>query len=210
MFKLTTLLCSLLLTAALSAQVVTLLPPQRVNGKSIMECLHLRKSTKSFEFGKVLSAQQLSNILFAAGGINRANGKLTIPTARNLQNQSVYAVLPGQGIYLYIPRQHSLQLIRQGDFMDKIGRQSYHKDASLILIYVSNMPAIGGSAEVQASASGTHAGAAAQNVYLYAASEGLGSVICGNFDGRHLFDLLKLTDGKKVFYIQPVGFAKGQ
>ena len=68
MFKLTTLLCSLLLTAALSAQVITLLPPQRVNGKSIMECLHLRKSTKSFEFGKVLSAQQLSNILFAAGG----------------------------------------------------------------------------------------------------------------------------------------------
>ena len=186
-------------------KTINLPSPQKTGGKSIMECLTLRRSVKSFLPGKPLPIKQLSNILYAAYGINRSDNRRTIPTARNLQNQTVYAVL-AEGIYQYNPYKHQLELVNEGNFIADCGRQSYHKNASLILIYVSNLDAIGSSIVVNAACSGTHAGASAQNVYLYAASEGLGTVICGNFDKKKLIKMLKLKAGEKVFYIQSIGY----
>lgn len=179
--------------------------PQKSGGKSIMECLTLRRSVKSFLPGKKLSAQHLSNVLYAADGINRPDNRRTIPTARNLQNQTVYAVLR-EGIYQYDPYKHQLKLVKDGNFIAECGNQSYHKNAAVILIYVSDLKVIGSTSEGNAACAGTHAGAAAQNVYLYAASEGLGTVICGNIDEKKLAKMLKLETGKKVFYIQPIGY----
>ena len=90
--------------------------------------------------------------------------------------------------------------------MAQCGRQSYHRNASVILIYVSDMSVIGGNEADNAMCSGTHAGSSAQNVYLYAASENLGTVICGNFDGKKLADLLNLPATHRICYIQPVGY----
>ena len=194
----------------LAAEKLLKLPAaQTTGGKSIMECLTLRRSTKAFVPGKRLDFQQISNILYAANGINRRNGKLTIPTARNLQNQSVYAVLP-DGVYIYKPADNLLELVRAGQFMDKCGRQLYCRNASMILIYAANMAAVGGTNEGNAMCAGTHAGSSAQNVYLYAASENLGTVICGNFDEKKLSRMLRLPAAYKVIYIQPVGFPAQQ
>ena len=122
-----------------------------------------------------------------------------------MQNQRVYAALK-DGIYLYNSQTHSLQLLRKGNFIAQCGRQRYHANAAAVLIYAGNLPVIGGSAEAQAACGGTHAGSSAQNVYLYAASEGLGTVICGNFDRKKLTELLKLEKDWQIFYVQPVGF----
>ena len=98
---LTVLVFLLTVNGIYAAEKMIRLPlPQKSGGKSIMECLTLRRSVKSFLPGKKLSAQHLSNVLYAADGINRPDNRRTIPTARNLQNQTVYAVLR-EGIYQY-------------------------------------------------------------------------------------------------------------
>ena len=188
-----------------AGEIIRLLPPRSSGGKSIMECLSLRRSIKEFKGGKELSLQQLSELLYAAGGVNRPDGRLTIPTARNLQNQRIYVALK-DGIYIYESKDHVLKLLRPGNFIAQCGRQSYHRNAAVELIYAADLPIIGGSAEGQAACGGTHAGSSAQNVYLYAASEGLGTVICGNFDRKKLTELLKLEKNWRIFYVQPVGF----
>ena len=187
-------------------------PPKRIAlpkpdlkaGKPLMECMALRRSSRSFST-KELPPQIVSEVLFSADGITRKDGKKTVPTARNKQNQRIYAFRK-EGIYLYDPQKHALELVFKGDFRKYCGKQDFHAYAPLVLVFVSDMDAVGNTPELQALYAGNHSGSASQNVYLYAASRGLSTVVCGLLDRERLKKILKLEKNQMVIFSQPVGY----
>ena len=104
-------------------------------------------------------------------------------------------------------KKHSLVLINKGDFRKDCGMQKFHAQAPLILVFVSDMAAIGKTAEQQALYAGNHSGSASQNVYLYAASKGLSTVICGSIKKDLLKKILKLKGAQEAVFSQPIGFS---
>ena len=142
-----------------------------------MQCLTERKSERKFD-SKPLPPQILSDLLYAADGISRPDGRKTVPTARNLQSQEVYAAM-ADGLYLYHPKTHSLDLVKAGDIREKCGMQAIHKTAPIVLIYVGDVSKIGKNAAEKVFYAANHAGYASQNVYLYCTSAGLATVVCG-------------------------------
>lgn len=118
-------------------QPIKLLPPQTEKGKTLMKALAERRSTREFS-DRAMGLQDISNVLWAANGINRANEmKHTAPTAVNWQEIDIYVVL-GKGIYRYDPHDSTLYPIVKGDLREQAGTQEYVKTAPLNLIYVAD------------------------------------------------------------------------
>ena len=101
-----TVLLFCMLCLGLAAEEIVLPKADLKSGKPLMECFALRRSSRSFS-AKPLPLQIVSELLFAADGVTRADGRKTVPTAMNRQNQTVYAVL-ADGVYLYNNKKHSL------------------------------------------------------------------------------------------------------
>ena len=198
------LFAGILLPAVENSGEIRLPEPDLKSGKPFMQCVAERRSERRFST-KVLSQQMIAEILFAADGVNRKDGRKTVPTARNKQNQSVYAVT-ADGIYLYNSKNHSLKLFLKGDFRKECGMQPFHKKAPLILLFVADLSAIGKPPAEQALYAGNHSGSASQNVYLYAANKGLATVVCGMLDRDAIKKLLKLKKDQMVIFSQPIGF----
>ena len=204
MKKIGLLVC--MLCFALGAEEIVLPKVELNAGKPLMQCFALRRSSRNFA-DKKLPLQMISEILFAADGINRPDGHKTVPTALNKQNQTVYAVT-ADGVYFYNNKKHSLILVNKGDFRKDCGMQPFHASAPLILVYVSDMAAVGNTPEQKALFAGNHTGSASQNVYLYAASQGLSTVICGSIKKDMLKKNLKLQGANEAVFAQPIGFSK--
>lgn len=184
----------------MNAQEIKLPAPNRTGGKPLMESLNQRKSTRSFS-DKELSSQQLSDLLWAANGFNR-DDKRTAPTANNRQELELYVVLK-DGIYFYNAKEHRLTLVNKGDFRKNAGMQEFVADAPLNILFVSDSEKASSS-----NYSYTNCGFISQNIYLYCASEGLGTVVRGSFDKEVLHDLLKLSPTQEVLLSQTVGYEK--
>lgn len=181
--------------------------PQTEIGKPLMQVFKLRHSNRNFD-PKSLPQQELSNILWAAFGINRPeSGKRTAPSARNWQEMDVYAVLK-DGIYRYDAAANSLILVAEGDFRDVTGTQPYVKDAPLNLVYVADYTRMEGSEENKLINSCIDAGLIAQNVYLYCASQELAVVVRGSFSKEKIIEALKLKPEQRPVLTQTVGYAK--
>ena len=204
MKKIGLLVC--MLCFALGAEEIVLPKVDLNAGKPLMQCFALRRSSRNFA-DKKLPLQMISEILFAADGINRPDGHKTVPTALNKQNQTVYAVT-ADGVYFYNNKNHSLILVNKGDFRKDCGMQPFHASAPLILVYVSDMAVVGNTPEQKALFAGNHSGSASQNVYLYAASQGLATVICGSIKKDMLKKNLKLQGANEAVFAQPIGFSK--
>src|SRR5512141_1222327 len=101
------LLLVALITA--SAAPIELPKPETSGGKPLMQTLKERETTREFTNAK-LPAQVLSNLLWAALGINRADGKRTAPSAHNRQSIDLYVVMR-EGVYLYNAKDHRLDLV---------------------------------------------------------------------------------------------------
>ena len=97
------------------AQMVELPAPQKQGGLSLLESLAKRHVERKFD-SRPLPMQEVSNILWAACGVNREDGRLTVPTALNRRNIAVYAVLP-DGVYLYDARRNVLERVLAGDYL---------------------------------------------------------------------------------------------
>ncbi len=155
-----------------------------------------------------LPPQVLSNLLWAAWGINRPEGKRTVPTANNKQGMDVYAIT-AKGAYHYDAASNTLKQVADKDLRALTGRQDFVAKAPLNLVYVSDYAKMGSTADQDKMRySGAHAGFMGQNVYLYCASEGLGTVIRAWFDGPALARALKLRPDQKVILCQTVGYPK--
>lgn len=164
--------CLGLMVGALAQEVsmVKLPPPDMRGGKPLMQVLHERHSTREFS-AKPLPQQGLSNLLWAASGVNRPqSGRRTAPTAHDWREIDVY-VATADGVYLYEPVGHVLRRVVAGDLRARTGVQDFVATAAVNLVYVANLDRMdGANAEQQVFYSATDAGSVAQNVYLYCAS----------------------------------------
>ena len=134
----------LLLGAAVTAQElksIELPKPDTTGGKPLMQVLKNRHSSREFS-ADTLPMPVLSNLLWAACGINRAGeGKRTSPSAMNWQEIDVY-VATAQGLFLYDPIKHVLQPVLSEDIREKTGMQPFVKDVPVNLVYVADMARI--------------------------------------------------------------------
>ena len=195
------------LSPAQAPQGVKLPAPQTDGGRPLMQTLKERKSTREFGPG-TLSPQTLSNLLWAAFGINRPDGRRTAPSAMNWQEVSIY-VATAEGVYIYDAKGNALNPVLPGDFRAATGTQDFVKDASVNLVYVSDLSKISGADSPDAQMyTGADVGFIAQNVYLYCASEGLATVVRGSVDKPALAKTLKLGPNQKIILAQSVGYPK--
>lgn len=158
-----------------------------------------RASTRDFDTQKNIDSQTLSNLLWAAWGYNRED-KRTAPSAMNRQEISLYIVM-AQGVYLYDAKQNKLAEIAKGDFRENAGMQPFVHTAPLNIIFTANLEKAPGNDMMFVDC-----GFISQNIYLYCASVGLGTVVRGSFNGDELAKILKLNEKQKVVLTQTVGY----
>lgn len=203
-------LCLLGFAPALAqeGEPIQLPPPQTEIGVPLMQALKLRQSSRSFDT-RPLPVQELSNLLWAADGINRPeSGKRTAPSARNFQEVDVYVALP-EALYLYEAKTHSLAPVVAEDLRAMTGVQAFVADAPLNLVYVADLARMGNASEDDKRLySGTDVGVIAQNVYLYCASQGLAVVVRASVDRAPLAEAMKLRPEQRIILSQTVGYPK--
>ncbi len=159
--------------------------PEREGGKSVLAALRLRRTVREIS-EKPLPLQTLSNLLWAAAGINRRQASFdrtgrTAGSASNSQEISLYVATP-EGVYLYEPEPHQLTPVAEGDHR-ALATWNGIPSAPVHIFYVVDLtrfwtgpgqpdPHIS-DPEVQKSYYYVDTGLIAQNVYLFAASQGL-------------------------------------
>ncbi len=173
-----------------------------------MQVLKDRSSSREFSPQK-LPLQVLSNLLWAASGINRPNsGNRTAPSVANWQEVDIY-VATAEGLYLYDVKPHVLKPVLAEDIRALTGLQAFVKDAPLNLIYVADLSRISrGTSEEKDFFSAADTGFIAQNVYLFCASEGLATVVRANIDRPALGKAIKLGPNQRITLSQTVGYPK--
>ncbi len=198
----------LTINTAVAQDLVKLPAPDKTGGKPLMQALNERSSSRDF-IDKDLTDQQLSDLLWAAYGINRSeDGKHTAPTSKNNQDIEIYMTLK-KGVFIYVPKEHALKQISKLDLRKVAGKQPFVKDAAVNLIYVSDFDKLGKSSDdIKMMTAATHCGFIGQNVYLYCASEGLISVFRAWINKDEIKEALQLKENQKVIYSQTVGYSK--
>lgn len=182
--------------------------PQTEIGKPLMQVLKLRSSGRNFD-NKPLPLQELSNLLWAANGINRPQiGGRTAPSARNWQEIDIYVAMP-EGVFIYDAKLHLLNPVIAKDLRELTGVQGFTKIAPVNFVYVADVNKAKGEKEENILVwTAADCGFIAQNVYLYCASQGLISVVRGLVDKVKLGAALNLRPEQKIIICQTVGFGK--
>jgi SagB-type dehydrogenase family enzyme len=188
-----------------------LLPEPKLDpNKSLAQALKDRKTTREYAVDS-LSPQTLSNMLWAACGINRPDsGRRTAPTALNWQEIDVY-VSTAEGTFLYDPKANALVPVATGDIRNLTYTQDRFKEAPVHLVYVSDLERTGSREEERViPVTAMDTGFVAQNVYLYCASEGLPTGFRVSIDKEKLAQALKLRPTQRIMAAQSVGLPKGK
>lgn len=187
---------SIMLAACSFAQEpIKLNEPSLDRGKALMTTLSERHSVREFA-DRDLSLQDMSDLLWAANGINRPDeGKRTAPSAMNRQDIKVY-VLTTRGAYVYNAATHTLDPVAEGDFRQ--GVRGNIPPVNLVLV-ADNGSA--GMVEV-------NAGYVSQNIYLASTAIGLATVACGTMDEPAFRTALKLNESQRAILLHPVGYPK--
>lgn len=209
-------------TLSRSARALRLPAPRLGRGSSLAESLRRRRTTREISDRK-LAPQLLSNLLWAACGVNRRKGPFgcggrTAATASNSQEIDVYVAME-DGVYLFDPPRHRLIPVVAGDLRPlAIGRgqrDMVEMTAPVHLIYVADIHRLTHTKgfeepglhdpEVQKSYYYVDTGLVAGNVYLFAASGGLACWF-HNCDRPALTKELGLRADQRVLFAQSVGY----
>jgi nitroreductase len=189
------------------AQETRQLPaPRRETGMPLMQALQARRSTREYS-QRPLSMQVLSDLLWAAYGVNRPSGDRTAPSWRHIMVIDLYAAM-ADGVWLYEPNRHALIRHLGVDLRAQTGTQNFVAAAPLNLVYVvhgERMKEV--SPEDRRLYGSVDAAFCGQNVYLYCASEGLATVFRGAFDHDKLGRAMRLPEGQFVAFTQTVGYS---
>ncbi len=204
---------SLLATMATAAfaqnapKVIKLNQPTYDEGMTLMQALKNRKSSTGFT-EKEISLQDISNLMWAAVGVNRPDGKRTAPTGSNRQEIELYAFFK-DGAYYYNYKDHTLELVAEGDYRSITGRADASQ-AYLNLLFIADTDKTGpGNRPGDANTvSYVDVGYISQNVYLYCASAGIGSRARGGWDQKKVVETLGLKDAMIVVLGQTVGYCE--
>ena len=176
--------------------------PEITAGAPLMQALARRQTTRAFA-DKPLPLQTLSNLLWAAFGVNRprdvkAGLGRTAPSAMNRQEVELY-VVRAEGVSIYDAEANALRPVESADVRAKVSPDAA-AHAAVTIFFVAD--AKNGAAEVDTGFIG-------QNIYLFAASEGLNAwfyALHGQQDAAAVAAALKVPEGKRVLYGQSVGF----
>jgi SagB-type dehydrogenase family enzyme len=185
---------------------VTLPAPQTSGGKPLMDVLKMRQSIRSYD-SRRLSNQVLSNLLWAAFGVNRPDGKRTAASASNRQEIAIYVVM-ADGSYAWDGVKNILNPVSSGDLRAATGSQAWVAEAPVNLVYVADMSKYNQEENSAIATSNADAGLISQNVYLFCASEGLGTVVRGSGNREAMAKALKLGPRQRVILAQTIGYPK--
>ena len=195
-------------------------PAPRRTG-SLVAALERRRTTREISDRK-LPLATLSELLWAACGVNRRRGAFGLPgrtaaTASNSQEMDVYVALEA-GTYLYDPVKHRLEPAVSGDLRRlAIGRGQGGAGAAapVRLVFVADIDRLAHTRgfpepglrdpDVQRSYYYVDTGLIAANVYLFAASRGLAAWF-HNCDRPALAAMLPLRADQRVLFGQTVGY----
>ncbi len=190
-----------------AAPRIALPVPQKDGGMPLMEALARRHSAREFASSE-LPLSVLSDLLWAANGVNRPEGGRTAPSALNAQEIDLYLALPS-GAYLYDPDEHALRLVAGADLRRVTGYQDFVDEAPVDLVFVADhgrMKLV--PAHLCESYASVAAGAVSQNVYLFCANSGLATVIRAWIDRDAIADALGLNHDQQVLLSQTVGYPR--
>ncbi len=193
--------------AAQVPETESLPAPRREAGRPLMQALAARQSRRDMDPARPLTPQQLSDLLWAAVGVNRpGTGRRTAPTARNCQELDVY-VARADGVFLYDAAAHRLIRVLPGDVRPSAARQAFAQAAPVVLLYVADYARMGKGPQAQKDFyAAVDTGFISQNVYLYCASEDLSTVVLGMVDKPALSAAINLRADQRVILTQPVGY----
>lgn len=210
MRKILFVLTALLFITVMNAQdltVIKLNAPDKTRGAVVMKAFSDRHSDREFA-AKELSKQDLSDLLWAANGINRTDGKRTAPSALNKQDIDVYVIMK-DGAYLYDAQAHALTPVAKGDHRSAVaGGQDFVKEAPLSLVLVSDLSRFGDVSDHTKLIAAMDAGIVSQNINLCCAGIGLSTVPRATMDQKALKEILKLSDNQLPLLNNPVGYPK--
>jgi SagB-type dehydrogenase family enzyme len=191
--------------SAVQLDIIKLDPPDLNKGISVMQALKKRKTQRDIS-DKKLTLQQLSDLLWAADGINRPDGKRTAPAAMAIYSVDIYVVLP-EGVYLYDVARHELKPVAKGDFRKLAGTQDFVFIAPVNLVYVLNIKSPKNSPMPNSRDKHVEVGCQVQNVYLYCASQGLAATVRGMIDQKKFSEVIKVKP-EQVALAQTIGYPK--
>lgn len=189
-------------------KVIELNDPDFENSASLMDALQNRKSTRSFA-NKPIKEQDLSNLLWAAAGVNRSNGGRTVPLLGDI---AIYVAMES-GVYLYDAENHRLEQKLTDDIRSNISSQGPVGKAPVVFIMTiddASFPAFMKVAMKRAHGMdfyyGNQVAYSTQNIYLYAASNDMNAVVMGGFHREKVDEMLGLNSGHHSYLIQLVGY----
>ncbi|MBP5419535.1 MAG: SagB/ThcOx family dehydrogenase [Bacteroidales bacterium] len=203
------LLSLIVASMSASAQDVKKLPePNKDVKMTLFQSLQQRKSVREYS-DKEIDDMKLSQLLWAAVGINRPDGHLTAPTAINAQDITVY-VCSKDGAWLYVAKDNALQKVSDKDLRDAVaGRQKFAAEAPISLVIVTdNAKFRGGSTNGPTISGAIDAGYVSQNIDLACEALGLATVPRATMDKDALKTELKLTDTQNAILNHPIGYPK--
>jgi nitroreductase len=187
------------LALCVQAQDIKLPTPKKTGGMPFYEAVNNRKSERSY-VKKEMPLQTLSNLLWVANGFNR-DDKRTVPTASNKQEMELYVVI-NDNAYFYDAKANVLKHTVKGDFKAGLGQPNISDNAAVSLVLVADLD------KSSIESARISSGYISQNIYLFAAAEGLGTVARGSFKANELKEALKLTEKQAIILVQPVGYLK--
>jgi SagB-type dehydrogenase family enzyme len=193
--------------SAQKLESIKLNAPDKTRGSVVMKALADRYSERNFS-EKKLALQDLSDLLWAACGINRPEkGMITAPSAMNRQDIDVYAIME-EGAYLYDPKAHELKPVAVGDFRPLIAAgQDFAQKAPVSLLVVSNLSRLGNPNDEGTRLCGAiDGGIVSQNIALFCAGCGLATVPRASMNKDELVKALKLTPAHLLVINHPVGY----
>ena len=197
---------ALILTSmAMGQNGIELPAPVKTGGMPLMEALSKRATDRLMDPARSLDEQQLSNLLWAAWGYNRAD-KRTAPSSRDKQEIELYVAMK-DGLYRYDAAGHRLCLVSEKDLRPLTGTQPFVADAPINIIYVCRKQLITGKTPDELiAATYANTGFIAQNVYLFCASESLATVVRAMVDRDKLAAAMALPDDSMITLVQTVGY----
>lgn len=205
---LTVCCCSVFSGNAQIQKEIKLNVPDKNRGTTLMKAFELRKSDREFA-AKELTLQDLSDLLWAANGINRPeSGKRTAPSAMNKQDIDIY-VCRADGVFLYDAVGGILRLIDPKDLRASVGGgQDWVKTAPVCLVLVSDMSKFGGDEQYRLMTGSIDAGIVSQNISVFCAGAGLVTVPRMSMEQEALRKALRLKEDQYPILNHPVGYAK--
>jgi SagB-type dehydrogenase family enzyme len=190
---------------AAAPSTVSLTAPALKGTVTLEEAIAKRRSIRHFAPGEV-TMEQLSQLLWAAQGVtDKASGHRAAPSAMAKYPLEVY-VVKADGLFKYVPAEHALTKLKDGDLRKDISGQGSVAQAPVSLVITVTYERLGSrNPQLSQRFGDFEAGAAAENVFLQAAALGLGSVPVGGFDDAQVAKVIGAAANETPVIVIPIG-----